>query len=201
MNQHIHREGLEFKKMVLGLEMWLIGLTKMIVLYTLAIVLGVFVQTLIIQLAFGLLKRYSTGLHALKNMVCVVVSCVLFVLVPFGLNVLGLGIGNEIVIPVFALVIICMYKYAPADTEARPIIGAKVREKLKLKAVICAVVLMAFALLVPDGTVKLLIMLGASYQMVSIHPLTYKILRRRERNYEKYELARDSANGVEGSVA
>ncbi|MFH5500968.1 regulator, partial [Listeria monocytogenes] len=32
-----------------------------------------------------------------------------------------------------------------------------------------------------------LIMVGSLFQVISINPLTYKLLKRRYRNYEKYE--------------
>jgi accessory gene regulator B len=59
---------------------------------------------------------------------------------------------------------------------------------LRKKAVICGVALMAVTLLIPDNSIKTLLTLGAVFQTVMILPITYKILKRSERNYEEYEL-------------
>ena len=91
--------------------------------------------------------------------------------------------------PTFGGIIVALYLYAPADTKAKPLVGINLRKKLKKKAVICGVTLMIIALIVPDNSLKLLLALGSMSQCVAILPITYKILKRSERNYEKYEQA------------
>jgi len=187
LNRYLRREGLELKKIVLGIEILIINITKFIIIYVLAIILGVVSQTLIVHTAFLLIKRYSFGLHALNSTVCTVVSCFMFVAVPLLLS--EQGIGNYVVIVTFAGVIFILYRYAPADTKARPLLGKQIRMQLKVKAVTCGVILMAIALLVSSPSTKLLLALGAVYQSISILPTTYKLLKRSVKNYERYECA------------
>ena len=187
LNVYIGKEGLDFKKMVLGAEVLIVNISKLIIMYLLAAMLGVIVHTAIIHIAYVVIKRFSFGLHALNSTVCTIVSCTLFVAVPWGLR--GVGIGSAAVVAVFVAVIFCLYKYAPADTKARPLVGKMLRARLRKKAVICGVVLFVIALAVPSREVKLLLTLGAAFQVVSVLPLTYKILKRSERNYEAYEQA------------
>ena len=187
INHYAGKEGLEYTKMVFGLESFLINVSKLIIVYTFAILLGILPQTLITQGAFALLRRYSFGLHALKSTVCTIVSCCLFVFIPWLLP--DAGIGNATVLAVFVPLIIIFYMYAPADTKARPLVGVQLRARMKKRAVICVVILMVAALIIPNSNVKLLMTLGAVYQCVSVLPLTYKILRRSEKNYEQYEKA------------
>lgn len=132
-----------------------------------------------------IIKRYSFGLHALNSTVCTIVSCILFVVLPWLLQ--GFFINNAIVVAAFTPIVVCLRLYAPADTKARPLIGQKLRARLKRNAVVCGVVLMVLTLLVPSETVKFLLTLGAVYQTVSVLPVTYKILKRGWNNYEKYE--------------
>ena len=66
MNRYICKEGIELRKMELGLEIFLVNVSKLIIIYALAIFLGVVWQTLVVQGAFAILKRYSFGLHALR---------------------------------------------------------------------------------------------------------------------------------------
>ena len=187
MNRYANKEGLELQKLELGLEAYIINTTNLIIIYLLAALLGSLAQTAIIHFAFIIIKRYSFGVHALNSTVCTLVSCFTFVITP--LLVSNMGVNNFGVLVVFVAVISFLYRYAPADTKARPIIGATLRGWLKMKAVVCGLLLMVIALVVPNEHFKLLLSLGAVFQCISIFPLTYKILRRSERNYEKYECA------------
>ena len=185
LNRYTGKEGLELKKMTYGMEVLIINISKIIILYLLAWALGIVVQTLIIHAAYGVIRRYSYGLHALNSTVCTVVSCCMFVFIPWLMY--GMEVGNIAVACAFAAIIFCLWRYAPADTEARPLVGPKMRARVKKKAVACGIGLMITALLMPSQAVKLLILMGAAYQTISILPLTYKILKRSERNYEKHE--------------
>jgi accessory gene regulator B len=187
INVYSNKEGLELTKMVIGVEMLLINISKLVIIYLLAALLGLMLHTLLIHGSFIMAKRFSYGLHALSNVACALVSCVLFVAIPWLLS--GFGIGNMMVVFAYIPIIFVLYRYAPADTKARPLVGARRRARLKRLAAACGLASMAIALLLPDQSLKLLFTLGAVYQCVSILPLTYKILGRSERNYEKYECA------------
>ena len=187
LNMYIGKEGLDFVKMTLGMEVMIINITKLIAVYLLAAILGVVPQTATLHFAYILVKRYSFGLHALNSTVCTIVSCTLFVAVPWVLHAVGLGIGNVAVAVVFAPLLLCLYKYAPADTKARPLVGEKLRAKLKRNTMICALILMGIALLVTSREIKLLLTLGVTFQCVSLLPIIYKTLKRSEKNYEVYE--------------
>ena len=185
MNQYAYREGLELRKLEIGIEFLLINTSKIIIIYTLAALLGILWQSFVLHLAFVIAKRYSFGVHALNSTVCTLISCLMFVASPLLLD--GLGINNHLVIISFTAVIYILYLYAPADTKARPLIGVGLRAGLKRRAVASGITLMLVALLIPSEPVKLLLTLGALYQSVSILPITYKFLKRSERNYEAHE--------------
>ena len=187
LNRYTRKDGLEFKKLIYGMEILLINVSKLIIIYLLAAALGVVVPTLITHGAYVAVKRYSFGLHALNSTVCTIVSCCLFVFIPWLLQ--GVGVGNGVVAAAFVLVIFCLWRYAPADTKARPLVGPKLRARIKRKAIASGAILMAIALMVPSQQFKLLILVGAVFQAVSILPCTYKILKRSGKNYEAYESA------------
>jgi len=185
LNRYTKRDGIALTKMTLGMESLVINVSKMLVIYLLAITLGIVWQTFVTHFAFVVIKRYSFGLHALSSLVCTFAACAMFVAVPWVLR--GAGLGNFGVFVIFSGVILAMYFYAPADTKARPLIGQGLRSGLKKKAVLSAVLLMIVTLIVPDEAVKLLLTVGAVCQTIMVLPLTYKILKRSERNYEKHE--------------
>ena len=185
INGYAQKDELALKKMTYSLEVILLGVTKYIVIYTLAFLTGLLFQAVVVHFAFGFIKRYSFGLHARSSIVCTVVCCILFVGVPWGLA--GFGIGNHIVVPLFTCITYFLYKYAPADTKAYPLIGKERRATLKRKAVCSGLIIMVIAFLLPNENMKLLLALGAGIQTIAILPITYKILRRSVRNYEVYE--------------
>lgn len=174
-----------YLKVKYGLEIILINAMKFIAVYGVALLLGIVWQTITVHLAYLMIRRYSFGLHATKSWVCTVVSVSMFDLIPYFAK--GLLLNNWIVLGVFIFVLLNVFFFAPADTESLPLIGKDNRKKLKRKAMVSTLLLTGIALLVPIAEMKVLIMLGALYQVVSINPLVYKILNRRYHNYESYE--------------
>jgi accessory gene regulator B len=185
VNAYAHKDDAGLQKIVFGAEIFIINISKLIIIYALALILGTVWQTIIVHAAYMITKRYSFGLHALNSTVCTAVSCFMFVLTPLLLN--ELGMGNAAAALVFSAIIIILYRFAPADTKAWPLVGEKRREIMKRKAVLCGTALMVTAMLVPNGSVKLLLAMGAAYQCLAVLPLTYKILKRSVKNYEAYE--------------
>lgn len=174
-----------YLKVKYGVEVILINVFKIAFVYILALLVGVFWETLVVHLTFVVLRRYSFGLHAIKSLNCTITSLLMFVLGPFIFQ--AVPSSNLFVIIVFAFVLFNMFRYAPSDTESLPLIGLKERKALKRKALVCTVILFLVTLLVPFAEMKTLIMLGSVYQVISIHPLMYKLLNRRYKNYENYE--------------
>lgn len=174
-----------YLKVKYGLEIILINVMKFAIVYGIALVMGVLLQTMTVHLSYLWLRRYSFGLHATKTLNCTLISLTMFVLTPLIFqNVLS---NNWIVLGTFAFILLNMFLFAPADTENLPLIGEEHRKKLKRKAMIGTLILTGITLLIPFAEMKTLIMIGSLFQVVSINPLTYKLLRRRYRNYEKYE--------------
>ena len=185
LNTHANKEGIDLLKMTLGIEIFLINIPKIIFILIISMVLGILPQTLTVFLSFAVIRRYACGLHAKKSITCTLVSMLMFVAVPYVLN--GIEVNLLALTLIFIVVIILLYKYAPADTDARPIIGQKQRKLLKKKAIIASAVLFLLALSMDDGGINLWVAIGMVYGVVAILPHTYKILGRSVNNYEEYE--------------
>jgi len=191
MNKERQGDHIDYLKMKLGIETILTNVTKGIIVYGIAIILGLFLQTLILHVAYMVVRRYSYGLHANSSTVCSVISVILFIgtpilcqYIPFtSLIVIGCGL----------LFITLLYLYAPADTDKSPIIGAERRRSLRIKSIVACSVITGVAFLYPDPFIKSLLMLGMAIQIVMILPLTYKLLKRSVKNYEQYETESRSA--------
>lgn len=191
MNKERQGDHIDYLKMKLGIETILTNVSKGLIVYGTAIILGLFLQTLILHVAYAILRRYSYGLHANSSTVCSVISIVLFIGTPILCQYIPFN--SLVVIGCGLLFITLLYLYAPADTDKSPIIGAERRRTLRMKSMVACAVITGIAFLYPDPFIKSLLMLGMAIQIVMILPLTYKILKRSVKNYEQYETESRSA--------
>ena len=185
INRYVQKDGIELQKMTLGLEIILHNIPKIILMMTVAIFLGILLQTAITWLTFASIRRYASGLHAQNSTTCTVASLLMFVAAPYVMQGVYLSVGKFILI--FAVVVYGLYRYAPADTAACPILGAKRRAKLKKRAVLSGIAVMVLAIIIFDDVFYVLVATGAVYAVIAVLPTTYKILKRSMNNYEKYE--------------
>lgn len=178
-------DRIAYLKMKLGIEMLLINLTKTSIIYGISLVCHLFLQTLILHGAYYAVRRYAFGLHASTSLNCTLVSILMFV----GTPLLGsyINLSKLAVIGLGLLFAALLYRYAPADTDKFPLIGADRRRKLRNSSVVTSLILTLIAILMPSSTVTNLLMLGVALQIITILPITYKLLKRSVRNYEKYE--------------
>jgi len=180
----IQAEEIEYLKAKLGLESILINLSKMIVVYVIAIAFRTLIPTLITHLSYVVLRKFSQGLHAKYSTVCTLASIAMFVILPYLLQ--NAEISRQWVLLIGVAAPCLFYFYAPADTEKSPIINSRIRNELRWKSVMASIVMMGIALIV-DPMMRTLIVAGVVMQVIMILPQTYKILGRSYNNYEKYE--------------
>lgn len=185
LNTYAYKEGLAYKKVVLGFELMFMNVTKLVVIFLLSALLGVIPQTLLVLVGFNVIRRTAFGVHALSSLGCTVVSVVMFVAIPFVIR--GTPLPLYVIAAALAFVVVSVCLFAPADTEARPIIGADKRKKLRVHSIIAALLLTAVVLALPYDEVKNMVTLGAVYEAVFILPITYLTLGRRRNNYARYE--------------
>lgn len=179
-------ERIQYLKMKLGLETLLINLSKGVIVYGVAVISGIFTLTLITHLTYSILRRSSGGLHAKSSFVCTMVSITMFVVIPYFLQ--RVAIPFSLLMLFFVFCMICISKYAPADTENHPLIGVERREQLRRRSIKTCFVLMTIAVIIPFHMIRTLIVAGIVMQIVMILPITYKMLKRSCNNYEKYEV-------------
>lgn len=187
LNSYIHKEGLELIKLKLGIEIILINLTKFTIIFLVAAFTGLLKESILMSLVFASIRKSAFGLHAKNSIVCTITSINMFVTGAYISKYLL--INNIMVILIFSIIISLLYKYAPADTEAHPLLSKKLRDRLRKKAVVTGIALMIITLTIPSSRIKTLIVLASCYEVINILPLTYKILKRRYRNYENFERA------------
>lgn len=185
INRQLKKDGLELQKMKLGIEIILINISKFIVILSLAIYFNFLKEVAVMMLCFGSIRRVSFGIHARSSIVCTIISIAQFILGAYLSHYIK--INNYIVLAIFLMVNLLLYKYAPADTDNHPLIRKELRDKLKRESVFTGVFLMIIALAIQSKEIQILMVFGAVFQVMNILPLTYKVLNRGYNNYEKYE--------------
>ncbi|WP_238882233.1 accessory gene regulator B family protein [Clostridium sp. YIM B02551] len=187
INKVTNKEGLELQKMKLGMEILLINISKFLIVFFVAFETNLIIEAFIIMIVFAALRSNAFGIHSKSSIVCTITTLLLFVGGGYLSHIFLLS--RYIVFLIFMIINVLLYQYAPADTEYHPLLGQAFRKSLRNKAVIIGVTLMVIALIVPSEPIRNLITLASCAEVVSILPITYKVLNRRYRNYEGYEKA------------
>lgn len=169
-----------------GLEGLYLTFTKIIVITCLALVLGIFKQTLLLIIFYNIIRFSAFGLHAKKSSHCLVISLSLFI----G----GVYICDYIYIPLIIksiISIICillMAKYAPADTEKRPLINKKKRTRYKTLSVLSSTIFAILIVIFSEYSISSYLLFGMFGATLMVLPISYKILDLPYDNYKRYNL-------------
>lgn len=185
LNTHLNKNGLEYEKLKLGVNVIVLNVSKLAIILILSIYYNTFWETVVMIMANSFIRHNAFGLHAKNPTVCLISTTLMFVLPPILLK--SAYLSNYMIVVIFLVFNILLYKYAPADTEKHPLLGVEFRRLLKTKTLINGILLMIVTLLTPFNNLKPLIVLSVLYVIVTILPMTYKILKRGYDNYEKYE--------------
>lgn len=169
-----------------GLEGIYLTISKSIVIFTLALILGLFKEMILLLLFFNILRATGFGLHAKKSWECLISSTIIFIFLPF--------IATYIIIPAYIkcalgiLAIILVYIYSPADTEKRPIISKIRRDKYKFITTINCILLVFIMIFINNEVISNLILFAVYTEITMIIPLTYKMFNLGYKNYLTYQM-------------
>lgn len=178
-------DRIEQLKLLYGLEVILCNTVALVFILAFAIVFHCLKEFVVVFIAFRTCRKYAHGVHAKNHVNCIVASTLILVFIPVLSRYLVLE--NSIIALLGTFYVAMFALYAPADTEKNPIIGPKIRERLRRKAVFAAMALIVFAMAIPIDWIKLCIVYGIAVECVFILPITYKLLNKRRNNYGKYE--------------
>jgi len=156
-----------------GIAVFIANSYKILLIFLLAIILNIFEYFLVAFASFGALRTFASGVHAKREWTCLPSSTLLF----FGILYLGFTIKLNIYVSsiIFALCFFAVLRYAPADTEERPIASRKLRRKLKIVSCITVLILYAISLYNLGTSISSIIVFSTLIETVLILPVTYKI--------------------------
>lgn len=129
---------------------------------------------------FGCTRVFAGGVHLPDTIICLIVS----LLIILGPVLIGIYIPYNffIISIIFVINLILVIKYAPADTEYKPLYSKKIRRKLKFRSIIFVIITYCFSLFLTSMYSNIIIFI-VFIGCLTILPITYKIFKRRYRNY------------------
>lgn len=178
-------DDIRLEEISYGLETLYLTVTKLVVIFGLAYLLGILKEVVLLLLCYNLIRSTAYGLHASKSIYCLISSITLFI----G----GVYLSKYIAtIPLVIKIVLCtisiilLLKYAPADTVKRPLINAKKRKILKVKSCIKGIVYLILIVYFKDSVVSGYLLCGLVEAILMIHPFVYKIFSLPYDNYKEY---------------
>ena len=172
----------DIKKLRYGLEGLYLTWTKVIFVTLVAIILGIVKEVLIILLLFNFLRFFGFGFHAEKSSHCLIISTVMFVVLPY--IFLKFTITTKVFLLVSIFCIINILLFAPADTVKRPLRNKKKRIIRKILNLIVAMIYVTIGLILSNPYANTLILVSLLIEVFVIIPTTYKVFKQPYNNYK-----------------
>ena len=167
-----------------GLEGLYLTITKIIIILFLSYIFDIFKETILIILSYNIIRLFAFGLHAKNSLDCLITSIILFI----GGPLLAKHINIELPIKIIILIINLLFiiKYAPADTEKRPLINIKKRKKFKILSILVSIIISILIIIIKNKYLSNLFLFGYAEATIMILPITYKIFGLTYNNYKNY---------------
>lgn len=171
----------ELKYGLLGLYLLI---SKSIIIFGIALILGIFKELLIFTLIYNLIRLPSFGIHASKSWICLVASTTVFILSAYLSSVIIIPINLRVMLGLIGIVLI--NKNAPADTAKKPIISLKRRFIYKTLSTLVAIIFVICSLIIENSFLANSFILALLIQCVITAPTTYKLCGETYDNYKSY---------------
>ena len=168
-----------------GLEGVYLTITKMIILFALAYLLGIVKEFIMLLISFNIIRSQAFGIHASKSLYCLISSTLMFI----G----GALLCKYLVLPFWLMLVcalicnICLFLYAPADTYKRPIVNKRKRKRFKFLSVMFGFIYTMLIIVFRDNIIANYLLIGMILSVIMIVPITYKTFKLPYDNYKTYD--------------
>lgn len=167
-----------------GIESFYLTITKTLVIFGIAYLLGIFKTLVLFMLFYTLLRINGAGLHAKKSWQCWISSSLLFLTIPYFCT--HVFINKQIMFLVSLLCLIFIFIYSPADTEKRPIINPTKRKVHKILCTITTIIYILLIAFLQNNYLCNIMFFSIILQTILILPISYKIFGLGYDNYKNY---------------
>lgn len=163
-----------------GLQLVIGEIPKIFLIFIISYILGVFKLTLLSFLFIFPYRAVSGGTHLHTHIGCIIATSLFYI----GNAVISqyLVWGNDFIkyVTVFLIWIFSMVmikKYAPADTEAVPILRKKERKIKQILSYIIMAITLILGLVIKNNTISNLLIIGTLLQTITITEVMYKLTK------------------------
>lgn len=184
IKKNTNYDEVKLKEIKYGLEGIYLTITKLIVIFSIATILGIVKELIIYMIIYNFIRMPSFGLHATKSWICLISSTILFIGIPYLCIILDIPIIVKSIICIIGIYL--MYKNSPADTYKRPIINKKRREIYKTLSTILTIIYSFIAIFIDNSFISNCFIFAIIMQNGMISPTVYRIFGLPYNNYIKY---------------
>ncbi len=186
-NQYPNYSSDKIEEIMYGIEGIYLTITKSIIIFLCALILGIFKELLYLLIAFNCIRLFAFGMHANKSWICLIFSSSVFLTGAFLCKYIT--ISKEVLYVLYLLLLIIMIKYAPSDTVKRPLIKKKKRTMYKVLSIIITVTYFIITLFIQNNLIINSMVMGLIIECILIIPITYKAFKMPYKNYVNYGLS------------
>ena len=167
-----------------GLEGLYLTLSKLVVIILIAYLFGILKEVLIFLIIYNIIRTTSFGLHATKSWICLLSSTIIFI--GFPIICKYISIDNNLKLIIGLILILFIYKKAPADTYKRPIVSKNRRLFFKYLSTFIAIAFVYCSILISNNFISNCFILSLLVQSLMVSPTVYKIFNLPYNNYITY---------------
>lgn len=171
------------EKLAYGLEGLYMSITKLVIIFLIAFLLGFIKEFIITLIFFNIIRFPGFGFHASKSVVCLIASTLLILGLPYLFTNIEVSLTIKIILCIVSVItfIIC----APADTWKRPLTNKKKRIIRKVVACSLAVIYSVLIIVFNGYEISNLLMAALLIETILISPIMYLMFKEPYRNYKK----------------
>ena len=169
-----------------GLEGIYLTITKTIIIFFIAFILGITKELFFLLVAFNIIRLFAFGMHADSSSVCLLFSSFIFLSSAFICKYVTFDI--KIVYLLYLIIFLIISIYAPADTIKRPLVIKKKRIRWKILSIFTTIIFLITTILLNNRMVTNYLLLGLIIECILILPTTYKLFKMPYCNYKNYGL-------------
>lgn len=169
-----------------GLEALYITITKTVVIFSIALILGIVKDVFLILMFYNIIRTTAFGMHAKKSSHCYILSIVLFIGMGLIVKYMDINLYVKLIIAAFSFITLIMY--APADTYKRPLLNKRKRKIYKMITIVNSLIYISLIIIFREYSISDYLLMGILDASLMIHPLTYRVFQLPYNNYKNYEI-------------
>lgn len=185
IRKHYNYDNIKLSEIKYGLEILYLTITKTIVIFFIAYLIGTFKELLLLVLFYGLLRMSGFGLHAKESWQCWLGSIISFIGFSYLSSIIIIPFYLKIIIIITTIITLIIY--APADTEKRPLVNKKRRVFFKIFCILTSFSYGMIILKSNNNTINNILIFSLIIESFMVLPISYKVFKLKYRNYRSYQ--------------